>query len=311
MANLAYLQITRECNQECLFCSNPPTHKNKPLHFFKKLIDYYITQKYSGVIFTGGEPTLSGYLTDLIAYAASKKFDCRIITNGQRISDSRYLKSLKDAGLKHVALSIYSDDAKIQSFLTKNPKSLYAIEKAFENISKLGLSANVVTVINKYNADHLSRLVKWITSRYPFVHHFVWNNLDPLMNRASKHPDTIPTLNDFELELKLAMDHLCNSQRTFRVERVPLCYMVEYAHCSTETRKIVKKEERMIYFLDNKKLIRQKGWSYGKAKCCSVCSLNEICAGLYQMDKCYSSEELYPLFVDKNNIIKRINEDEE
>ena len=46
------------------------------------------------------------------------------------------------------------------------------------------------------------------------------------------------------------MRFLHKEGRTFRVERVPLCYMTEFAHCSTETRKIVKGEERVGDKLD-------------------------------------------------------------
>jgi radical SAM superfamily enzyme YgiQ (UPF0313 family) len=42
MANFAYIQITRECNRECLFCSNPPSGwKDMPLSKAKKIVDDY------------------------------------------------------------------------------------------------------------------------------------------------------------------------------------------------------------------------------------------------------------------------------
>ncbi len=242
------------------------------------------------------------FLHDLIGYACSKKIAVRLITNGQKIADLKYLESLKAAGLTHVGLSVYSHNSKVQAFLTKNDRSLVCIKKSLMNLNRLGIQTDIITVINKYNACHLSHLVRWIVGMAPFVRHFIWNNLDPLMNRAAHHKDTIPHLIDFELELYNAMKFLDACGRTFRVERVPLCYMVEFAHCSTETRKIVKREERMVYFLDDKKLIRQKKWAYGKAECCKLCSFDPICAGLYQMDKYYDKNELYPVFLPKKSI---------
>jgi MoaA/NifB/PqqE/SkfB family radical SAM enzyme len=306
MANLAYLQITRECNQRCLFCSNPPTGKSRSLSFFKKIIDSYIKKGYKGIIFSGGEPTLYPHLPNLISYVSRKNIHCRIITNGQKIADPDYLLELTGSGLEHICLSIYSDDPAIQALLTENKDSLPHIKKALFNLKRSGITVDIVTVINKYNSGHLSRLARWITRDFPFVNHFVWNNLDPLMNRASSHPDTIPRLIDFELELHFAMTILRDMGKTFRVERVPLCYMASFPHCSTETRKIVKQEERVVYFLDSKGLVRQKKWAYGKAGSCKSCSVCEICAGLYQMGKYFSGEELYPLFIDKNEIINKI-----
>ena len=275
--------------------------------FFKRLLDYYAKEKYAGVIFSGGEPTLYSELAELIHYAVEKELQTRIITNGQMTADINYLRSLKEAGLNHIGVSVYSDDAKIQAFLTQNKNSLKNIIRSLDNINRLGgFTTDIITVINKYNAGHLSRIVRWIITSYPFVRHFVWNNLDPAMNRASWHLDTIPSLNDFELELFYAMSALRMSHRTFRVERVPLCYMADFADSSTETRKIVKNEERMVYFLDEKNLVRQKKWQYQKAAACQICSCRGICAGLYQMDGYYDSKELYPLFIDKDEIIKRV-----
>jgi len=306
MANLAYLQITRECNQHCRFCSNPPTQKSRPLSFFKKMIDYYAKQQYEGIIFSGGEPTLYPHLSSLISHASDKKLSSRIITNGQKTAEPNYLDELIKKGLKHICLSVYSNDPAVQSFLTDNISSLQNIKKTLSYLKKAGITVDIATVINKYNAGHLSHIVRWLTDNYPFINHFVWNNLDPLMNRASSHPDTIPRLIDFELELRHAMELLHQRGKTFRAERIPLCYMPSFAHCSTETRKIVKKEERIVYFLDSKGLVRQKQGVYGKAECCHSCTLCEICAGLYQMDKFFSSKELYPLFIDKEEVKKKI-----
>jgi len=307
MANIGYIQITRLCNQECRFCSNPPNQRTLSFERGKKFIDEYFRKGYEGVILTGGEPTLSENLPKFIEYCAKRKFYCRIITNGQKLADFSYLKSLIKAGLHHINLSIYSYKEKVQDFLTNNKGSLKNIIKALKNLKKIsGIDVNINTVINKYNANHLSETTKWLIKRFPFIRHFVWNNLDPLMNRASINTDTIPKLNDFELELHRAMEFLENTGRTFRVERVPLCYMSGYEHCSTETRKIVKQEERSVRFLDEKNFVRQIKWEYEKTECCKICTLNSICAGLWQMDKYYSSKELYPLFIDKTKIVEKI-----
>ena len=311
MANLGYIQVTRECNQACKFCSNPPTGvSNVTLPSAKKKINSFIALGYKGVILTGGEPTLSPNLPDIISYCRQKDFPCRLVTNGQALSSYDYLRQLKKAGLSHLHLSIYSSRADVQDMLSQNPGSFARLVKALNNLARMGsIHVDINTVINKYNAHHLCQTVVWIIQRYPSITHFVWNNLDPLMNRASENPDTIPRLVDFEVELNKAMNFLADSKKTFRVERVPLCYMGEFAHCSTETRKLVKQEERMVYFLDKKRCVRQNKphqWYYDKAQCCNLCSVNEICAGLYQKDVHYSSKELYPLFVDKQVIIRKI-----
>ena len=92
------------------------------------------------------------------------------------------------------------------------------------------------------------------------------------------------------------------------MERLPLCYMVEYAHTSTETRKIVKEEERFVHFLDHKGDFRQTQFDRDKAECCRVCTLNPVCAGLYGIGEYYDGGELYPVFVPVERVIQRVLE---
>lgn len=311
MASLAYIQVTRKCNQECRFCSNPPNRRTLSLDQGKKLIDLYIKKRFDGIIFTGGEPTISPHLADLIKYASFKKMLHRIITNGQKLADYNYLLTLKDAGLYHLHLSFYSYKEKVQAFLTKNKDSLKNIIQALKNLEKIGgITTDINITINHYNADHLLENVEWIIGNFPFVHHFVWNNLDPIMNRAKKNPDTIPRLSEFELSLYQSMEFLEKNNKTFRVERIPLCYLPGYEHVLNETRKLVKKEKRMTFFLDNRGFLFENDWSdkwgYGKAECCRFCSLVSICPGLYQINKFYSPKDLHAVFVDKDEIINRI-----
>jgi len=310
VANLGYIQVTRACNQNCRFCSNPDTGRTISLSQARKYISDYAKKAYVGVLFTGGEPTLHADLGEMISYADKKGIESRIITNGQRTSDIDYFRSLVDCGLKYVMVSVYSKDPKVQEQLSGNKESLANIKKTLKNVGTLGITVNIITVINKYNVNHLSETVEWLVKDYPFIRHFIWNNLDPLNNKTSQNPDTIPSLNDFELELHKAMVFLEANHRTFRVERVPLCYMAGFEQYSTEARKIIKDEERSIYFLDEKGYVKQKGskgfLGYMKTECCRFCALNDICPGLYAGGKGFSLDELYPVFVSKNKIIRKV-----
>ena len=157
-----------------------------------------------------------------------------------------------------------------------------------------------------FYADHLDANVRAFTGRFPFIRHFVWNNLDPSMGRAETNRDTAHRLADFELSLARAMRFLHRTGRTFRVERVPLCYMTEFADCSTETRKIVKGEERIVHFLDDKGTVRQTDFRHPKAEVCRRCSLDDICGGLFELGAHYDLAELHPVFVDKEAIIAKV-----
>jgi MoaA/NifB/PqqE/SkfB family radical SAM enzyme len=89
-----------------------------------------------------------------------------------------------------------------------------------------GIRVQINTVINHYNEKHLDKTVKFLVKTFPSIRHFVWNNLDPLMMRKTDTArSTMPNFDNFKASLKEAAIFLESTDRTFRVERVPLCYM--------------------------------------------------------------------------------------
>ncbi len=284
MANIGYIQVNRHCNNACHFCSNPSNGKNISYEKWVEIIDDFIVRQYRGVIFTGGEPTLSPDLPRWISYARDVGIESRIISNGMMCASFPYMKKLADAGLELVHFSVYSWNPKIHDFLTDTPGSWKRLMLSIGNAIKLWVRVQINTAINHYNQSHLDITVQFLVKQFPQLQHFVWNNLDPLMMRKTDTAlSTIPDFAAFELPLRRAMQYLESSGRTFRVERVPLCYMRGYEHFSTETRKIVKDEERIVHFLDERNIVEQKSewFIHDKAEACKSCDLNLICAGIW------------------------------
>src|SRR5262245_38822187 len=195
MANIGYMQVVRHCNQYCRFCSNPETPYVLDLETAKREVDDFARRGYFGIILTGGEPTLSDILPEIAEYATSKDLHVRMITNGQRLGSSPgYAEKLHAAGVRHVHVSIHSVRPEIENFLTGTEASLARALVALESLGRAGTTVNVNTVINRYNADHLDENVRFLVDRFPFIRHFVWNNLDPSMGRAETNRDTAPRL---------------------------------------------------------------------------------------------------------------------
>lgn len=311
MSEWGYIQVTRRCNQSCRFCSNPAMERDLDPEQAKDLVGRFMERGFQGIIFTGGEPTLWPHLPDLLRYCRDGNLPARVITNGQRMSDPQVFDELADAGLRNVNLSVFSVRDGVQGFLTRNPDSLSNLLKTLSHFKKRpDMQVVINTVINKYNSDHLSENIEWFIREAPFVRHFVWNNLDPRNDCVAQNPDTVARLNDFQLELSMAVRRVLSTGRTCRVERVPLCYMNNFEHLSTETRKIIKGHTTSTFFLDDKGLFSQDEYQYGKAPCCDVCRLAGICAGLFEMDVFYFSEELSPRFVDAETIRNRVLADD-
>ena len=310
MANIGYIQVVRHCNHFCGFCSNPSTPWAHDIHTMKLLVDDFRDRGYFGVILTGGEPTLHPELPTIAAYARQQGLHVRMITNGHRLADLDFARDLADAGMAHVHISVYSTRPAVEAELRGTPDTLERAFAAVENAHAVGMVININSVINALNADHLHESVSHWMEHHPYVRHFVWNNLDPSMGRAeSNQAKYTPRLADFQLSLYKACQLLHASGRSFRVEKVPLCYMSDFAWASTETRKIVKGEERIVHFLDHKQTVRQTDWEHLYADACGVCSVREICGGLFDRGGGYDPAELYPLFINRDPIIRTIIED--
>ena len=316
MANIGYIQVNRYCNQKCHFCSNPFTGRSITLEKGMELVDDFITRKYDGVLFTGGEPTLAKNLPDWIAHASKAGIASRMISNGLKSSDPAYLKSLYDAGLRLVHFSLYSYRPQVHDYLTATEGAWKQICKAIENALSLGITVQINTVISSYNQDHLDKTVLFLNRYFPAIRHQVWNNLDPIMMR--KTPEavrTLPTFAKFEAPLRRAMEILTAAGRTFRAEKVPLCYMRGFEEFSTETRKLVKEEERIVHFLDIRSFHRDAGDSFRHdyPEGCQGCDLRGICAGITEASTFYKSQEPRPVKLapgQLDDIVRRIRSGE-
>jgi len=310
VANIGYIQVVRHCNHFCGFCSNPTTPYTHDFSSMRVLVDDFVERGYFGVILTGGEPTLHPELPKIAAYAAERGLHVRVITNGHRLADPSFARALAEAGVSLVHVSIYSVKPEIEAELRATRGTLDRAFAALDAAHEAGIEININCVINRLNADHLDYNIRYFLEHHPYVRHFVWNNLDPSMGRAEVNAERYtPRLADFELSLHRAMRRLDRSGRSFRVEKVPLCYMSDFAWASTETRKIVKEEERIVHFLDDKQTVRQTQWGHRYAEDCGVCSLRPICGGLFDRGDGYDPAELAPMFVDPGAIVERILDD--
>jgi MoaA/NifB/PqqE/SkfB family radical SAM enzyme len=310
MANIGYIQVNRYCNNQCHFCSNPSNWKNISYERWIELLDDFKSKNYHWVIFTGGEPTLSPDLDKWISYSKSIGLWNRIISNWMKCADYKYMKKLSDAWIELIHFSVYSCYEKVHDFLTDTPWSWKKLMMSITNALKCWIRVQINTVINHYNENHLDKTVKFLTKLFPPIKHFVWNNLDPEMMRKTEiAKSTLHNYDNFWISLKKAMEFLDSTWRTFRAEKVPLCYIRWYEWASTETRKIVKDEERIIHFLDFREEIHETNFEHEKLKECSNCDLNSICSWVYEYTKFYNYVKVYPQKVnleERKKIIKKI-----
>lgn len=310
MANIWYIQVNRHCNNGCHFCSNPSNGNNISYERWVELLDDFKKRNYSGVIFTGWEPTLSSDLSRWITYSKEIWLGNRMISNGMMCANPVFIQKLADSGLELIHFSVFSLHEKIHDFLTDTPGSWKKLMISITNALNSWIRVQINTVINHYNETHLDKTVQFITKTFPPIKHFIWNNLDPeMMRKTDTARSTLPNFDNFQESLTKWMKYLDSIWSTYRAEKMPLCYIRGHEWCSTETRKIVKNEERIVHFLDNREMIHEIEWEHEKLPECRKCDLNSICSWVYEHKKFYHFVKVYPQKLsnqEKQDIIKKI-----
>lgn len=225
-------------------------------------------------------------------------------------ANEKMVEKLANSGLELAHFSVYSCYEQVHDFLTATPGSWKKLMKSITFALKHGIRVQINTVINHYNETHLDKTAIFLVKHFPQIKHFVWNNLDPEMMRKTETAwSTLPNFDNFKPSLNRALAFLEKSGRTFRVEKMPLCYIRGFEWASTETRKIVKDEERIVHFLDFRETIHETQWGHEKLPKCKTCDLDSICSGIYEWKKYYSFVDVYPQKLslpEKQKIIEKI-----
>jgi MoaA/NifB/PqqE/SkfB family radical SAM enzyme len=166
--DLFELLVGYSCNANCRFCSIDP--KKRGIDSTKKeLLNSIYKAKKDGCKYLGiggGEPTIRRDLGGLISLAKKLNYDViRIETNGIALSYLDYCKSLVDAGLDFVKLSVHGHNSKIHDFLTRVPGSFISVLKAIDNLQKLQVRIEINSVLNKVNYKFYPEFVKLFANK--------------------------------------------------------------------------------------------------------------------------------------------------
>jgi MoaA/NifB/PqqE/SkfB family radical SAM enzyme len=154
--------LNYDCSAKCLFCSQDFEWRKTPndLPFEKAVENIFVAYKngYRRMGFTGGEPTIRRDLPKLIAIARKVGYGyIRIQTNGVRLADEAYVRTLADAGLTFVKFSIHGDTPELHDKLVKIPGAFDKCLRAIENLKKAKVGIGVNIVLNKWNYERLEK----------------------------------------------------------------------------------------------------------------------------------------------------------
>ena len=164
------VDLTNRCNMMCNPCfmdANQVGYVHEPTYEdTKAILDRAVSFKPKRqviILFSGGEPTISPYFLDAVAYAKKIGF-YRILaaTNGIRYAeDIEFCKAAKAAGQHGVYLQF--DGVSEEKNQHRGVGNLFDVKlRAIENLASVGIKVTLVTtIINGINNDGIGQIVEF------------------------------------------------------------------------------------------------------------------------------------------------------
>ena len=142
---------------------------------WKTVIDKAWAAGVPHAVFTGGEPTLRKDLVELLDHCEAHGMVTGLITDGLKLGDTKYLKSLLDAGLDHVMVvlqpgkkqtweslagfaywkEVLADDIFVAAHLTLTEKNAKQANQLLDRLKEAGVSAVSLSEADKGLTDRL------------------------------------------------------------------------------------------------------------------------------------------------------------
>jgi radical SAM protein with 4Fe4S-binding SPASM domain len=158
------LALTFKCQNDCVHCYAGGPHETPELNTtqWKEVIDRLSQIGIFILTFTGGEPTLREDLPELLQYAQNKGMVTGLITNGRKLKDKEYVKTLEKAGLDFVQVTLESHKPKIHDLITAAKGSWKETVTGIKNAAQSQIYVTTNTTLSKYNAPEFLKTIDYI-----------------------------------------------------------------------------------------------------------------------------------------------------
>jgi pyruvate-formate lyase-activating enzyme len=184
LGQVANLRLGFRCNQDCWFCWQGRHWPEPPDHFYETWLDELALTGVKSLSITGGEPTIHKALPELVLKATQKHgMFVSIQTNAIRFAKPNYMKTMAEAGLKEVFVSLHAADAEISDRMTRAPRTHQMTVKGIEACLEAGLKVYLNCVVERENYTDLAQHARLIVDR--FVRPFPKN---PVRKVTYSHP---------------------------------------------------------------------------------------------------------------------------
>lgn len=158
------LAITYRCNNSCSHCYNESLRDRMELS--KQAWIEILARLWSigipHIVFTGGEPTLSPDLFDLIRFAESQGQITGLNTNGRKLKDPSFASALVNAGLDHTQITIESHLESIHDRMVERVGAWKDTSRGIQNALRRKLFVMTNTTLLRENSKFLRATLEYL-----------------------------------------------------------------------------------------------------------------------------------------------------
>jgi radical SAM protein with 4Fe4S-binding SPASM domain len=158
------LALTYRCNNACAHCYNARSRNYPELSTQEwfSILDKLWALGIPHIVFTGGEPTLRDDLAELIHHAETNGQITGLNTNGRKLKDASYVKSLVDAGLDHVQITLESHRPEIHDQMVCMPGAWEETVSGLKNALNAKLYVMTNTTMLKLNSPYMAETLEFL-----------------------------------------------------------------------------------------------------------------------------------------------------
>jgi MoaA/NifB/PqqE/SkfB family radical SAM enzyme len=160
-------EVTRACALACRHCRAKAQPKPDPRQLTTeeslRLIDQIAEFGSPILVFTGGDPMMRRDLEQLIRYASQEKgLRTSLTPSSTALVTKKRLKSVMDAGIRRIALSLDGPNAEIHDSFRGFSGSFQRTMEILRDAQDVGLSVQVNTTVTKINLQYLEEMVPFL-----------------------------------------------------------------------------------------------------------------------------------------------------
>jgi MoaA/NifB/PqqE/SkfB family radical SAM enzyme len=216
------------CHSACTFCivqEGMNNYRGVPFERFVAIVEENLrSRKYDRVVFTGGEVTLEKSLLDFVVHArTSGAFrHVRLQTNGRKLADPDFTRTLVDAGIDEFFVSLHGDTAALHDAITQRPGSFDELIRGLANLATHPVRRMTNTVVHRTNMAAFEGIVE-IAHAHGVSEMDFWNYLP--MEDHNDELNLIAPLGEAMPSLRRALDRCAAVGIRAVTKYVPRCLL--------------------------------------------------------------------------------------